>query len=117
MAVPNEYPWIDAAPGIRRRTFPPGESLMSMLIELKAGSSGAEHAHPHEQLTFVVSGSVALTLEGRRHVLNAHEQLYVPGGVRHAVEALEDTLLLEAFTPLREDLLAVPAPGGSEEKR
>ncbi|MFD2615648.1 cupin domain-containing protein [Paenibacillus gansuensis] len=108
----NNFPWIDAAEGIRRRTFPPGAGLMSMLIELKAGSAGPEHAHPHEQLTFVVSGSVALTVAGKTYTLSALEQLYVPGGQPHCVEALEDSLLLEAFTPIREDLLVVPREEG-----
>lgn len=98
--------WQQAAEGIRRKIFAPGDRIMSMLIEFKAGASGAAHAHPHEQITFVISGRLALTLQGIEHEIGPGEQLYVPGDAVHSVLALEDSVVLEVFTPLREDLLA-----------
>ncbi|SFB34874.1 Cupin domain-containing protein [Cohnella sp. OV330] len=97
--------WQQINPLIRRKVFPPGERLMSMAIEFKKGGIGPEHAHPHEQLGYVVSGKIRMVLDGAEIVASAGEQVVVPGGVSHSVEALEDSLVLEAFTPLREDLL------------
>ncbi|WP_274363812.1 cupin domain-containing protein [Paenibacillus thermotolerans] len=98
--------WQNAGEGIRRKIFEPGQHLMSMVIRFQAGSSGAAHSHPHEQITFVISGKLALTVNGETHIIGPEEQLYVPGGAVHSVEALEDAVVLEVFTPLREDLLA-----------
>lgn len=78
---------------------------MSMAIDFKKGGIGPAHAHPHEQLGYVVSGKIRMLLDGVEIVVAAGEQVVVPGGVSHSVEALEDSLVLEAFTPLREDLL------------
>ncbi|CAI6017348.1 cupin domain-containing protein [Cohnella sp. JJ-181] len=97
--------WQQINPLIRRKVFPPGERLMSMAIEFKKGGAGPEHAHPHEQLGYVVSGKIRMRLNGAEIIASAGEQVCVPGGVSHSVEALEDSLVLEAFTPLREDLL------------
>jgi len=97
--------WQQVNERIRRKIFEPGDRMMSMLVDFKAGGSGPEHAHPHEQLSYVVSGSIELTIDGRKYVVQAGEQIRVPGNAPHSVVALEDTLVLETFTPVREDLL------------
>lgn len=98
--------WQNAGEGIRRKIYEPGQTLMSMLIKFQAGSSGSAHSHPHEQITFVISGKLAFTVNGVKHIIGSEEQLYVPGDAVHSVEALEDSVVLEVFTPLRDDLLA-----------
>ncbi|WP_139993423.1 cupin domain-containing protein [Paenibacillus paridis] len=98
--------WQQITDKIRRKVMPPGKQLMIMLVEFKQGGFGTEHAHPHEQIGFVVSGRIKMMLGGDEVVVEAGEQIVVPGNVLHAVWALEDTTLLEIFTPLREDLLA-----------
>ncbi|WP_087571849.1 cupin domain-containing protein [Paenibacillus sp. MY03] len=97
--------WQSISPDIRRKVLSPGERMMSMLIDFKKGGYGAEHAHPHEQLGFVLSGKIRMKLGGEEKVVHAGEQIYVPGDVPHDVLALEDSLVLETFTPLRHDLL------------
>ncbi|GGD85672.1 cupin domain-containing protein [Paenibacillus nasutitermitis] len=99
--------WHSPAAGISRKIFPPGGNIMSMMIRFDTGAKGPAHAHPHEQLTFVISGRLALTMSGQTHIVGAGEQIFVPGDVEHAVEALEDSVVVETFTPLREDLLAI----------
>ncbi|UVI29538.1 cupin domain-containing protein [Paenibacillus spongiae] len=98
--------WQYPVTGIRRKIFPPGANIMSMMIELEKEAIGPAHSHPHEQLTFVISGKLEVTLEKDAHIVAAGEQLHIPGDVVHTVKALEDAVVLETFTPLREDLLA-----------
>lgn len=97
--------WQQMNESIRRKIFAPGESIMSMLVELKQGGVGTGHSHPHEQIGFVVSGKIEITIEGVAHQISAGEQIYVPSNQFHTVVALEDTQILEIFTPLRQDLL------------
>lgn len=98
--------WQQAAPGIRRKIFEPGEQIMSMMIEFEQGAIGPVHSHPHEQLTFVISGKLKVTTPEAVVVVSGGEQIRIPGHLTHAVEALESSTVLEAFTPLREDLIA-----------
>src|SRR5262249_21264546 len=96
-------PW---SPGIRRRTVAAGERMMQMLVTLDAGSHLPEHQHPHEQLTYVLRGRLRLLLAGAPLELGAGQSLCIPGGTPHAADALEDTLVVDTFSPPREDLLA-----------
>lgn len=98
--------WHVAGEGIRRIIYKPGQTIMSMKIEFQNGAVGAAHSHPHEQITHVISGRLAMTLNVERREIGPGEQIVVPGDVVHEVEALEDTLILEVFTPLREALLS-----------
>ena len=66
---------------------------------------GALHSHPHEQVGYVVSGSVDLTFDGQVQTLKAGDSYYVPSGIVHGVLALEDTVIVDVFTPQREDFL------------
>jgi len=104
--VSNQGEWQQISREIRRKILPPGESMMSMLIEFKQGGFGPEHAHPHEQLGFVVKGKIRMNIDGVEVVVEEGEQIRVPGNAPHSVLALEDSLVLETFTPLRDDLLA-----------
>jgi quercetin dioxygenase-like cupin family protein len=97
--------WITMVPGIRRHTVAAGGQMMQMLVVLDAGSHLPEHQHPHEQITHVLRGRLRLTLAGVPHELVAGATICILGGALHAVDALEDTLVIDTFSPPREDLL------------
>ena len=105
----TENPWIDVAPGIRRQTITTGATMYQMRAQLDAGSTLPEHQHPQEQITHVVSGRVIMVVEGVRHELSIGKSIYLPSNVRHGAETLEDTLVIDTFSPPREDYLAIDA--------
>ena len=96
------------AAGVRRRTLASGEQMMQMAVTFESAASLPEHRHPHEQVTHVVSGRLRLVLDAGReaHELTAGQSFYLAPNVPHAAEALEDTVVLDTFSPPREDLLA-----------
>jgi quercetin dioxygenase-like cupin family protein len=98
--------WIVMVPGIRRRTLAAGKQMMQMEVALDAGSHLPEHQHPHEQLTHVLRGRLRFTLAGVARDLAAGQSLCIPGDTLHAADAIEDTLVIDTFSPPREDLLA-----------
>lgn len=97
--------WEDAEPGVRRKIFAPGKNIMMMEVQFEAGAEGYVHSHPHEQISYCLKGSFEYIIDGVVHLLKAGETIVVPGGAKHGVKALEPSALLDAFTPLREDLL------------
>ena len=97
--------WENAEPGVRRKIFNPGMNLMMMEVRFEAGSEGYEHSHPHEQLSYCLKGSLEFRIDGEVTIVSAGETIYIPSGARHGVRALEPSTLLDAFTPLRHDLL------------
>ena len=98
--------WITMVPGIRRRTVAAGVQMMQMVVVLDAGSHLPEHQHPHEQITHMLRGRLRLTVAGVSYELVAGQSLCIPGATLHAADALEDTLVIDTFSPPREDLLA-----------
>ncbi|WP_134698807.1 cupin domain-containing protein [Ammoniphilus sp. YIM 78166] len=97
--------WEQAEPGVKRRIFPPGASLMMMEVHFEQGAEGYEHSHPHEQLSYCLRGKFQFTINGVSHILTQGETIFIPSGAKHGAVALESGALLDTFTPLREDLL------------
>jgi quercetin dioxygenase-like cupin family protein len=71
------------------------------------GWIGARHSHPHEQLVYVVSGHLRFEHPGGKFEAKAGDSFLVPGDVEHQASALEDSEILDVFTPYREDYAAV----------
>ena len=61
------------------------------------------HAHPHEQLTTVLSGELELTVGGDVQVLRAGMIALIPGGVPHSARAVTACDLLDVWHPARDD--------------
>jgi len=78
---------------------------MLMRAEGKAGSPLAAHAHPHEQITLVVSGRLRLRIGEEWLELGAGDLVHIPSSVEHEVLFLEDSVVFDAFHPVRQDLL------------
>ena len=94
--------------GVRRRTLVSGDTMMQMLVSFTAGSRLPEHQHPHEQISHVRTGRLRFTLDGGKDTreLGPGDSIYLPANLPHGAEALDDTEVVDTFSPPREDLLA-----------
>ena len=70
-------------------------------LNVDMGSVTALHTHPAEQFTYIVSGKLKYYIEDREYILNAGDLIVVPSYVPHGNEALEDTVTIESFAPMR----------------
>ncbi len=104
-AEPN--PWIPMCPGIKRRTITSGASMYQMEAQLEAGSHLPEHQHPHEQIAHVVRGRMRMIVAGVPHELRAGQGIYLASNVPHGAEAIEETTVIDTFSPPREEYLAL----------
>jgi len=75
-------------------------------LHLKKGAVVPLHHHVHEQVTLLTSGLLRVELDGETVVLHPGDVLLVPSNSPHLVEALEDSIETDVFTPTREDLRA-----------
>jgi len=83
-----------------------GEREMLAQIYLKRGSLVPLHSHDSEQMTYVLQGALKVVVGGDVLIVREGEVLHVPSGVPHQAEALEDTLELDIFSPIRQDWLS-----------
>lgn len=94
---------VPLAEGITRETLAQGASLMVVRFTFDKGASVPPHRHPHEQSSYIVQGSLRYDIEGRELILRAGDSCVVPASAEHSAVALEDTVDVNSFTPLRED--------------
>ena len=81
-----------------------GEGAMLNLIRFEPGATVPLHSHPHEQLGIVLEGMQALVVNGIAYELEPFEAYALPGGVEHSAYCGADgSLVLDVFTPVRED--------------
>ncbi len=79
-----------------------GDRVALLEIRMAQGVSSRMHAHTHESLLYVVSGSLKTVIAGQVLVVRQGEACRHPENVGHSVEALEDTLFLEVKAPVPE---------------
>ncbi len=102
----QQNPWVDICPGIKRQTITTGATMYQMRATLDAGSQLPVHSHPQEQIAHVISGRVRFNVDGETREVGAGESLYLASNVPHGAETLEAALVIDTFSPPREDYLA-----------
>ena len=110
----EENPWIEICPGIKRRTHAHGCTMYQMIAQLDAGSRMPEHAHSQEQIVHILSGRMKLIVAGVAHELRPGDSHYLASNIPHGVETIEDTLVLDTFSPPRDEYLAIDDETRSE---
>ncbi len=91
--------------GLVRRVGAYNEQLFLAEHRMQKGWVGARHQHPHDQVVFVVTGQLSVVIGNEAFVVNAGDSFVVRGGIEHQATALADAVVLDVFTPCREDYL------------
>ena len=93
------------ATGIERQMVV-GQNVMMCRFRFAPFVVTPEHTHPHEQMTLVMQGKVKFTISGEDHILSAGDVLHFPPNNRHGATMLdEEVILIDIFSPIREDFL------------
>ncbi|HBI11367.1 cupin domain-containing protein [Franconibacter pulveris] len=95
----------DLGNGVSRRILAHDGKMMAVEVHFEAGAVGPMHNHPHEQLTYVLSGEFEFTIGEETHRVSAGDTLYKKPYVMHGCVCLKPGTLLDTFTPMREDFL------------
>ncbi len=72
-------------------------------VWFKKGALVARHVHESEQVSYVLDGALRCVVDGEDVIVRAGEVVVIPSGVPHQIEALDDTLLIDMFSPARTD--------------
>ena len=80
-----------------------GDRMTIARLELRKGATVPVHSHANEQICMVTAGAVRFEVDGTQAVVRTGEVLHIPGGVPHSVVALEDSVAIDVFSPVRED--------------
>ena len=106
-AFDEECPWEPAGEGIRRKVLTYDTGVMMVRVAFEAGAVGTAHSHPHIQCSLVEEGVFDVTIAGHTERLRRGDSFLVPSDAVHGAVAVEAGILLDVFTPMRDDF--VPA--------
>jgi quercetin dioxygenase-like cupin family protein len=91
--------------GVDIRTLAHGERTLMAEFRIAKGAVIPEHDHPQEQTGYLVSGRLKFTVRGETVVAEPGDSWCLPAGTVHGAEGLEETVVVEVFSPVREDYL------------
>ena len=103
--VNEEVQWEQAGPGILRQVCGYDDKIMLVKARFEKGAVGALHEHFQSQVTYVESGVFECSINGEKKILNAGDGFYVPPHVIHGCVCMEPGMLIDVFSPMREDFL------------
>ncbi|MBC3785283.1 cupin domain-containing protein [Spirosoma utsteinense] len=97
--------WETVGEGVKRKIMTYDANLMMVKVAFETGGVGAVHRHVHTQMSYVESGTFAITIADETQILRQGDVFYVPSNVWHGAVCEEAGMLVDVFTPMREDFV------------
>lgn len=97
--------WEQIDKGVQRKIMAYDPSLMIVKIKFEKGGIGPLHQHPHVQITHVQSGKFEVSIDGKKQTLKGGDAFFVSPNLIHGVQCLENGILIDTFSPMRQDFL------------
>jgi quercetin dioxygenase-like cupin family protein len=101
----SQQEWEDVAPKIKRKITGYNDDIMMVLVQFEKGGIGELHSHVHTQSTYIESGTFQVTISGKTQVLQKGDCFIVPSNAIHGVVCMVSGLLVDVFSPIREDFM------------
>lgn len=101
----NEVEATPADSGVERKVLAYCEEMMCVENRFCKGAIGKRHSHPHTQITYVAEGAFEFTIGDETKVVRKGDTLLKQHGIEHGCVCLEDGVLVDFFTPMREDFV------------
>ena len=101
----SSLPWIDLGNGLRRQIMGYNDSIMMVKVEFKQGMIGTLHHHIHSQSSYVVSGAYELTIGNEKRIIRSGDGFFTDPNIEHGVVCIEEGIIVDGFSPVREDFL------------
>lgn len=101
----DETGYNEMLDGVRLKSMVHGVATHLTEVRFKKGAVVPEHRHPHEQTGTLISGSLRFFGDGEDTVVTPGDCWNFASETPHGAEALEDSVVIEVFSPIRDDYL------------
>lgn len=101
----DEIEWEVVGVGVKRKIMGYDDTIMLVNVAFEKGGVGPMHEHYHSQVTYVVSGQFELTIGAVTKIMKGGDSFYIPPHILHGAICLEDGILIDVFSPIREDFM------------
>jgi quercetin dioxygenase-like cupin family protein len=101
----EETQWEVVGEGVRRQIVGFDDRVMMVNVKFEKGAIGSLHNHHHTQVTHITAGTFEVTIEEETRILKKGDSFYIPSNKIHGVVCLEEGILIDVFSPMREDFI------------
>jgi quercetin dioxygenase-like cupin family protein len=101
----TDIEWQDLGGGTKRKILAHGAGLMLTKVSFENGGIGTLHHHIHTQIAYVESGVFEFEIGGEKRIMRKGDVCYFEPNIVHGVKCIEAGILIDAFTPIREEFL------------
>ena len=96
--------------GVHLKTLVYGEHTLMTEVKMEKGAVIPTHSYPHEQTGYLVSGQMDFLVDGEHIIANPGDSWNIASEVKHGATAIEESVIVEVFSPVREDYLPYYLP-------
>tara|TARA_R110000868_G_scaffold121034_3_gene321132 strand:- start:28229 stop:28576 length:348 start_codon:yes stop_codon:yes gene_type:complete len=104
--IGDEIAWETVGEGVQRQITGYDDSVMMVNVKFDKGGIGPVHKHYHSQVTYIARGKFEMTIADETRILKEGDSFYIPSNVLHGLVCLEKGLLVDVFSPIREDFMS-----------
>lgn len=101
----GEMAWEDLGGGVQRKILGFDNQIMMVKVKFEKDAVGSAHQHFHTQTTYCASGKFEFMIDGEKSIVNAGDGVYIKPNLVHGALCLEAGILIDVFSPVREDFL------------
>jgi quercetin dioxygenase-like cupin family protein len=101
----DKMEWEELGGGVSRQIMGFDNQIMMVKVKFEKGAVGAPHQHFHTQTTYCASGKFEFTVDGVKNTVEDGEGVYIAPNLLHGAFCLEAGVLVDVFSPVREDFL------------
>lgn len=98
--------WDDLGGGVSRKFLAYDNQIMMVQVKFEKGAIGSPHQHFHTQATYCAAGKFEFTIDGKIRTVEAGDGVYIAPNLLHSALCLEAGVLIDVFSPVREDFLS-----------
>ena len=98
--------WEALGGGVSRKMLGYDNQIMMVLVKFEKGALGSPHSHFHTQATYCAEGKFEFEIDGVKQIVNAGDGVYIEPNLVHSAVCLEAGILIDTFSPVREDFLS-----------
>jgi quercetin dioxygenase-like cupin family protein len=101
----KDIAWVQMDKGVKRKIMSYDDNLMVVKVNFEKGGVGTLHQHFHSQITHIESGVFEVEIDGVKKLLSAGDGFYIPPNTIHGAVCMEAGVLIDVFSPMREDFI------------
>tara|TARA_Y100000385_G_scaffold119802_1_gene124647 strand:- start:378 stop:725 length:348 start_codon:yes stop_codon:yes gene_type:complete len=101
----KDLEWESVGEGVKRKIMGYDDKIMLVKVHFDTGGIGYKHEHYHSQVTYVESGQFEFSIGNETKLVKKGDSVYIPPQISHGATCIETGVLIDVFSPIREDFM------------